>query len=610
MKRAGGAWILSAAILLAVLVPASAQDLPFDEEEGEPALSWSDSLLYLEQPPECPASPLTPFDLPARPAGPSLGVIFADGRAARWDELVVLGDEPYWPLEECCAALHLTLFWDPALLRGRLERDSLSVRFAVGAEFLHCGETAIQMTGPVIYAENRLLLPLSGLARLVEQFLSDRYAFDARSLILREKPLGPRIGEVEFQHVGGRTYIRWSLPREPQADLSSDGARALRVDLPGLFVDPAAPPAPNPSGGMCLDAILADGTGTTFVFHADHAIAGWKTQWLSDRREFQVILTDRTEDLGGRAAFYAWPAAGAALSAADPRRVALVLPDDAAWSALGDGGEDIARAREFIETLGSRVEERLRGHGFAVEILRGRIDEQGTSWVPAANRVKAAACLALLPALSADSLAPGLRVVTAAGDPLHRPFTSLEAKHEEYLRPIRRVSPSGEKSREPVSLPRWDRLAARHGEASEDLAWLLSIHLRAALAAEDPEQSSPVVSQRWPVSALDGLDMPGVLLYVGRLPRPRAVYGTEDMREGAEDVREGAGDVRESAEVRRERAEQMRGAAGSMREGESREHFGQRDRFVEDAGAQTVDRAAEAIALSLEAFAIRRRGAP
>jgi len=524
-----------------------------EEGQGEQVPSWSDSLVFFDQPSECPAVPISPFALPPRPERPALGLVFADGRAARWDDLVVVGSELCWPLEECCAALRMTLLWDPGLLRGRLDLDSLAIRFVVGGEVLHAGEQAVQMDSPIAYAHNRLLLPVSGLARMVDAFLRERFSFDVRDMVLRQKRAGPRIGEVHIQPVSGRTYLRWSLPREPRAELSSDGARALLVDLHGLFVDPAAPPAPEPRAGTCLYAILADELGTGFLFHLGGSVSGWKTQWLADRREYQVILTSRAEDLAGRGGYRAWLEPATAIVKPDPRRVVLVLPDERSLDWPSDG-ERIGEARDFLSALGTQVGERLRAHGFEVDYLTGGSDAGDSSWVPAANRRGAGACLALRPALCADSLARGWRVVTAAAAPLQRPFHPLDRAREQPVRPLQRGSPAAGRSEKRVSLPRWDRLAARHGEASEELAWLLAIHLRAALATGESEAGATVLSGRWPLSALDGLDMPGVVLYVGRLGPGRGFPAVEDW--------------------------------------------------------EAIDRVAEALALSLEAYTIRTRGSP
>ncbi|MFH1143393.1 MAG: hypothetical protein V1774_02480 [Candidatus Eisenbacteria bacterium] len=494
-----------------------------------------------------------PCELPPRPAQPALGVLLADGRPARWDALVPLGSEQYWGMEQCCATLGLTLLWDPALFRGELRIDTLAFRFVLGGEVIHCGEQALQMRGPIEYAGNRLLLPLSGLARMIESHLGARFTFDADPPLLAQKPLGPLIGDVRIQDVSGRTYLRWSLPRSPDADLLTDGGRGLVVDLPGLFIDPAAPPRVAGRGGTCLNALLPGSQGTRFTFLVDPAVIAWRSQWLADRKEFQVILSSRPDDLVTRSGYQAWPGTSTVSVSRGTGRVVLVLPHERAWAGrIRDEGM-LSDTQALIADLGRRVREALSQRGYEVETLEDSFDAQRLDWVAAANQGGGLVCVNLRPAFCGDSLAPGVRIMTAAADPLRRQLVSLEAAAPQVMNPAPTMFRGEAKTNDPVLLPRWDWLALRHGPGSEELGWLLALHLEAALAAQGVSESS-VIRQRWPASAHQGLEMPAVVLYLGRL---------------------GTGRI-----------------------------------FPADADWAAIGRVAEAVALSIEAYAIRHGEAP
>jgi len=471
---------------------------------------------------ECPPSPRTPYTLPPKPLEPALGVVFADGRPARWDLLVSWGAESYWPMEECCATVGATLLWDPAGFRGELRIDTLSIRFIVGGEVIQGGERALQMRGPVIYAGNRLLLPLSGVPLIVEHFLADRFSYDEEAKILYQRPAGPILGDLRVQQVSGRTYLRWALSQKPEADLFTEGARTLIVDMHGVFVDPRTPARSDGREGTCLQAIQPDAQGTRFVFRIDAAVIAWKDQWLADRREYQVILSRRGEDLSPLSPYRPWPARGPGGAGARGGAIVVVLPDGSFWAdRAGDRDLPLASAG-YVEALGRRIETALQARGMSVILLADDAAKPGRGWVPEANRSGAMACLDLRPALCGDSLIAGMRVVTAQNEPLRRHLDPLDLAGSG--RRSERPGPEGDGR---AALQSWDDLGLVHQEKSEELAWLLAMHLEAALAMDELAGERPVVWQRWPVSGLTGLDLPGTILYVGRLG-PMALFPADE----------------------------------------------------------------------------------
>ncbi|MBP6875929.1 MAG: hypothetical protein KBD56_07645 [Candidatus Eisenbacteria bacterium] len=489
-------------------------------------LRLADSLALYPEADECPSIPWSPFTLPPRPAEPCIGLIFADGREARWDELVPWGAERYWPMEECCAALGLTLEWDPAFFRGILRADTLAIRFVVGGETLHGAGKALQMRGPVAYAQNRLLFPASGVPLLVEHFLSGKFVFDDAKSVVTQIPQGPLVGDLRAQEAGGRTYLRWALPREPQARLTTSGSSRLTVELPGAFLDPRRPPFAQYRQGTCLLSMENDGTGSRYAWAIDPAVVAWKEQWLSDKREYQVILSTRREDVSTLSAYRAWPVPYSP-SETSPRAVAIVTPAEDLYA--GGNAENLGRAAaQHLDFLAQRIGEALEERGITALRLRDQANED-SAWVPRANAQGAIACLDLRPALAGDSLLAGIRVVTCISDPFGKSIRPPESGALERD-PGDRVDSGWRSSRSRSSLRPWGETAGRHEQASRNFARLLVLYLQTALSADERMPGVPVAQQRWPLSSFEGLDMPGAILYIGRAG-PMALYpADEDWR--------------------------------------------------------------------------------
>ncbi|MCK4304181.1 MAG: hypothetical protein KAY24_08070 [Candidatus Eisenbacteria sp.] len=442
-----------------------------------------------------------PFLLPPRPGPRYLGLIFADGRPAYWDSLLSYGRNYYWPVEHACAALGATLFWDPALLRGELRIDSLSFGFVVGGEVIHCGETAYQMAPPVLYLGNRLLLPLDFLPMVVDSILSDTFLFKADSLYLIQRALGPPAPPMQMQQVGNRTYIKWRIPEQPEATFETDGIGGLSVDIPGVFVDPLDPPRAQRRDGARLYAIGPNVKGTEFLFRVDSSVRAWRLQWRTDPGELTLTLSANAGDLKYRT-YHPWSAAARADELNREGAVVLVLPREKAGAYAGGD------RRGFLRAIGTRVktvlEERL---GLRVVVIE---DSKDSGWVPEANARGGGACLCLRFDMAGDKWLPGCRIVTAPSRPGERPLTPLDEKGGQG-------APPGVSKEErsagglPLGLRRWESVGASHAEGTGDLAWLLAF----CLQREFPKAA--IRRPHWPVAFLEGLDMPGAILYIGDL---------------------------------------------------------------------------------------------
>jgi hypothetical protein len=477
----------------------------------------------------CELPPEAPFRLPERPREPALGIVFSDGRLARWDPLEIQAGQLYWPMEAVCSAMDGTLIWDPDLLRGRLLIDTLAVRFAVGAEILYCADSAMQAAAPVLYLGNRLLLPADAIEFLVDPFLAHRFAFSRDSLLLRQRSALPA-GRVDVYTDLGRTHLVWRLDHEPAPRLWGDGAQTLVVELPGVGVDVRRPPHAASSGGVCLRGVWPGTEGTRFVFRVDPSIVAWQTLWRRDRREFHVILSPQPGDLSRLAALPRWPPARADRDAESP--IVLMLPGAAALRGRGGDGR-LEAANEFVCALAERIGKRLEERGRKAVLLEDSgSDDPEKNPAAQANARGGTLCLGLHPDACGDTLAIGYRIVSAALRPGQRPLFSLADVASETGRGPRAVRDDAL----PLLRP-WETVAPQHAARSEDLAWFLDLHLRAARIASGAESAGRVLRQHWPGGPLEGLDMPGAVLYVGR-STPDPGFPTEADWNGLENVGE------------------------------------------------------------------------
>lgn len=508
-----GALLLGVALALPATVRAqlAAQDAALPDTLAPPDLQTVVWQLYDTLPPlvgnrACELAPEAPFVLPPRPRQPVLGVIFADGRPARWDPLEIQGGQLYWPMEDACAALGATLIWDPDLFLGRLLIDTLTVRFAVGAEIFHCADSARQATAPVLYLGNHLLLPVDAIDLMVDPFLSHRFAFSRDSLLLRQRS-GLPAARFELYTDLGRTHLVWHLDRQPAASLQTDGARTLAVELSGVGVDLRRPPRAAVAGDACLRGVWPMKGGTRFLFRIDPGTVAWQTLWSRERREFHVVLSSQELDRGRLDAFPRWPALRAPRESS--ANVVLALPGGA-----GSRGRDgrLDAANEYVCALADRIGSALRARGHAALLLEDDGSEDPALRATAqANARGGALCLFLEADACGDTLAQGYRIVTAATRPGARSLLAVGDPQRSTARGLR-----VERDGAGPALRPWESVAPQHAERSEDLAWFLDLHLRAVRVVNGAASRGRVIRQQWPGDPLEGLDMPGAVLYVGR----------------------------------------------------------------------------------------------
>lgn len=481
--------------------------------DPETRLRWlSDSLRWVWRPGACAEGPRAPYDLPPRPETPALGIVFADGRHARWDPLRVIEGREYWPAERACVALGASLHWSPGSFSGEIEIDTLLVRFAVGSEIVHCGDEARQLPGPVRYEQNRLLLPVEFVSRVVEPLMGERFRVARDPLRLVQQPGGPQVEGFEIAVARDRTVLSWRLPGEPAARLRSDGSSRLAVELSGALIDPLEADrlfaeAAAAGGDAQLCAVRPFAGGTEFHFEIGPDILAWDAEWRESSSEFRVILSPLRQDLTRGLTYRPWPGGPAAPVSGDAqRRVLLVLPSGGETRGLrGEVAEAADRWVEYACALGEQLRDRLRGMDIEVEILE---DSRGdpTRCAAQANDRGGFACLLLGPDVCGDRLGADWRVVTAMAAPGGRPMTDLD-------RGGAAPGARGTEADAGLRLRLWEEVAPQHAAGSEELAWLLVQHADSALRLTG--SPAAVSWQRWPTSRLEGLDLPAALLYLG-----------------------------------------------------------------------------------------------
>jgi hypothetical protein len=471
---------------------------------GAWASTWlADSLRWgsIEMPPawgDCPATPHGPHRLPPRPAGSWLGLVFADGRQARWDSLSAAGGALYWPLERACQTLGIEVAWDPDLLRGELLiADTLRCAFIVGAEFLHCGARAMQMRVPVLYLGDRVLLPLDCIDLLTRQVIADRFRFRADSLLLVQQPAPGPVAAMSSEQVGNRCYFAWKLPDSRAATFATDGIATITVDVPGLRLDPSHPPRPEPRAGGCLWAVRPSPGGVTYVLRVDPSVRAWRIQSREQSGDLRLSLSSNAADRN-REGYRPWEPPRAAGRERDVGPVVLVLPDPRE----GDLAEAPGPVRSLLRAVADLVRERLEDGG--AEVVVTETAGRPGGWRGVGTR-RPAACVCLLPDLAGFALLPGCRLVTAEPLPGERPTFPLDDRSAE---PPESNSAPGGRAGTPV-LRRWESVAAAHAGGTHRLAWLMQLYLE----TEFPH--GRFARNHWSGAFLEGIDAPAMAIYFG-----------------------------------------------------------------------------------------------
>jgi hypothetical protein len=235
----------------------------------------------------------------------------------------------------------------------------------------------------------------------------------------------------------------------------------------------------------------------------------WQALWSRERHQFHVILSSHEEDQGRLDGFPHWPAVRSPSGSAT--NVILVLPGDSASRGRGRDGR-LDAANEFVCALADRIGRALQDRGYTAVLLEDEgSDDPAKRPTALANARGGALCLFLQADACGDTLAEGYRIVSAATRPGARPLLSVTEPLRSTARGMR-----VERDGAGPALRPWESVAPQHAERSEDLAWFLDLHLRAARIVNDAASRGRVVRQHWPGGPLEGLDMPGAVLYVGR----------------------------------------------------------------------------------------------
>ncbi len=452
-----------------------------------------------------------PFRLPPRPSRHALGIIFADGRPSRWDSLYVYGSNRYWSADRACNAVGASLAWDPELMRGEIKIDSLSCGFVVGGEVIHCGPLALQMGAPVIYIDNRLLLPLDFIKRMTETTLSQKFHYNsAAKLLVQISPL-PASADLYIQQIGNRTYIKWPLSAQPEAKISLDGAFGITVSIPDVYINPEKPPEPKARRGSCLWSIVPTPRGTDFTFRVGPAIKAWRLKWHADHNELGLTLTSNAADLAYRT-YFPWTTPAVIPSSDSITDVILIIPGN-------DTGDDVSDleldAVCCIRDTGEQIKLALEESGYSVLLLT---DTERSNLVPALNAQGARLCLMLKPLLAGDRIFPGCNLVAAPDRPGTRPFALFDRDAAPGSGQARQRTATSQS--ETLAMRPWRRIAPAHAGSVREFSSLLSIFLRDAFAP------APIRCERWPLLNLEGLDMPALALYLGDLNGHVAITGS------------------------------------------------------------------------------------
>ena len=365
---------------------------------------------------------------------------------------------------------------------------------------LRCKGSAWQMSAPVLYLDNRLWLPVDFARFAADSLVPGAFQFLSDSLLLVQRTPDEPVPHVRLRQVGNRTYLTWKLSERPPARLQTDRLEFLGVDLPGIYVDPLSPPAPEPREGACLSSVEPYPGGTRFIFRVDARVRAWREQWRPDAREYRLTLSANEGDLAYRT-YHPWDALRASEEAVPPGPIVLVLPD----APHPSDGPVVQEAVRYVREIGRRVAERLEKAAEEVRVYEEMGDD---AWAPVVNARSGSVCLGLRADLAGEALLPGCRIVTHLGPAAQRPFVPLEALPGRHTGSTPEDLPRGGA---PAPLRLWEGISIPYAAHTDALCGKLGGFLAADFPAAD------IRFEEWPAAFLEGLDLPAAILYLGEL---------------------------------------------------------------------------------------------
>lgn len=447
--------------------------------------------------------PLDPGTVPD-----SLHLSFRDGRAPRAIAVWKRRDGVYLDINDLVPITGEGYTWDPESYRGHIQIDSLGVNFTLDTPLFWAGSQVHQLSAPVRYADERLLVPYDILERIIVPTLGARAAWNAKDGTLRLTPPEPWLRTLEITRENDRLLITVGPSTETTHRLRWDPQGRLELQVRGLALPPDFGTPRFQVAGLERVDVRPTLEGFQVLATVDAGWIGARSRVFPEASTFRVELTTSIDavEKGDFELLTAYFDATDRPRGTGPGRVLLEVSGPRGSS---DGQRYLDQLADELRRV---LEEEFRHD---VEFVRDRKDEgrqRGRYGLPEMPPVPDGDCWIGLRLESYPSGGANHILLVHSGMPPH--FEDLPAQVPTAGAPI--VSPSGgqvlalphssSQARGQRMVP-WGQIPRMYAPSSARLANTLAEHLEADL------KFRPVRSVARPARVFRGVAMPAVLVY-------------------------------------------------------------------------------------------------
>ena len=437
----------------------------------------------------------------------SLTVRFGDGRLPEVIPVHAFPEGPYVALTDLGAITGHGVVWDPETYRGSVQVDSTSVGFLLDAPMLWLGEDILQLTQPVIYRDEQVMLPFAIVDAVLVPALGERIRYDAENGVLELGGGEPRLHDLRLEPDTRRLELSLD-PMPTGRRLLWDPSGILAVQIAGVFLPPGYQPPDFSGRGLERVEVLPTKIGMEIRLHVAPGWVGARAS-RSPRGTLDIELTQNARDVdsGRFELLTSYLSAQGASIDRDPlhrNRILIEVSPEQPGSYLGLLSSELAHV----------LEDQFRHE---VIFVHDRKE---------AGRARGGAGIPEMPGVPPGDCWIGLRLEQYGGDDVHdflivtpgQPprYESVDAALLAAGAPV--ASPSGavvspregDSDDRGVRLIPWGQAPRMFRSANRHLASNLVDHLRSDL---------PLLSVRTtsrPSRIFRGLAMPAVLIYPAR----------------------------------------------------------------------------------------------
>ncbi|MEZ4652367.1 MAG: hypothetical protein R3E12_01865 [Candidatus Eisenbacteria bacterium] len=225
----------------------------------------------------------------------SLIVSYQDGRVPETIPVHRFPEGRYVALTDLGVLTGHGIVWDPETFRGSVQLDSTSVGFLLDAPLLWLGADVLQLSAPVIYREEQVMVPFDLIDDVLVPALGERSHYDASRGLLELGGGEPRLQHIEIAQVSRHLTLSMD-PMPNNRMLRWDPSGILSVQIGGVFLPPGYRSPELTARGLDRVEVLGTKRGMEIRLHL---VPGWvgARSFRTPEGRLQVEMTQVLRDV-------------------------------------------------------------------------------------------------------------------------------------------------------------------------------------------------------------------------------------------------------------------------------------------------------------------------